>query len=198
MVMVMIMVMCVRLSCRLVTAATGGGYRQSRRVQSGCGSGGVGGLSAGGLSIGGHGGPRGLGTIFGRAGRSRGTDPGFFVFCHQSRALTKTPPSRTWTSNVSIGWTAGMHIGAPVRRLNFAPWRGQMIEQSAPTGPFVSGCPSCEQTSSTAKNSSPTRISNEGMSSTKMEIRPPAGTSSTEATRSNSDMRCGLSRRCSY
>ena len=119
MVMVVRVVMCVRLSCRLVTAATGGGYRgdrQSCRVQSGRRSDG-----AGGLSIGGHGGPRGLGTIFGGSVRAYGTDPGFFLFSHQSRALTKMPPSRICTSNVSIGWTAGMHIGAPVRRLNFAP-----------------------------------------------------------------------------
>ena len=82
---------------------------------------------------------------------------------------------------------AGMQSGRPVRRSNRAPWRGQVIEQFS-TGPSVKGCPSCEQTSSTAKNSSPIRIKSEGMSSTRMESRPPVGISSTDATRSNSDI----------
>ena len=46
---------------------------------------------------------------------------GIILNGRQSCARAKTAPSRIRTSNVEIGWMAGMHIAAPVRRLNFAP-----------------------------------------------------------------------------
>ncbi len=103
------------------------------------------------------------------------------------RGRAKTAPSRTSTSNVAIGSVAGIQSGLPVRKSNRAPWRGQAIEQSL-TAPPVRGCPSCEQTSSIAKKSSPIRTSRAGISSTRIDNRPPGGISLTAATRSKSDI----------
>src|SRR4029453_14543772 len=85
---------------------------------------------------------------------------------------TRMAPSRTMTEYVVIGFVAGMQSGLPVLRSKRAPGRGHMNEGPS-TGPSVNGCPSCEQTSSTAKNSSPTCSNNAGASSTTIDKRPP-------------------------
>ena len=103
------------------------------------------------------------------------------------RGRANTAPSRTSTSNVAIGSVAGIQSGFPVRKSNLAPCRGQAIEQSF-TAPPVNGWPSCEQTSSIAKKSSPIRTSRAGISSTRIDNRPPGGISLTVATRSKSDI----------
>src|SRR5262245_42710271 len=93
----------------------------------------------------------------------------------------------TLTSYVAIGSTAGMHSGRPLRTSNRAPCRGHSIEVPS-TGPSVSGCPSCEQTSSTAYMSLPILSTSTALSSNTIDFLPPAGISSSVATFSKSGM----------
>src|SRR5436190_18258369 len=80
-----------------------------------------------------------------------------------------------------------MHRGRPVQMSNRAPCRGHSIDIPASL-PSVSGCPSCEQTSSTAYTPSATRNSSTARSSNSSDFLPPTGISSSVATFSKSDM----------